>query len=381
MRLPARGWVVAGGIASLLVGALLVAEFQRPLNSDSAWLLHLAERVVRGDRLYVDLIEINPPLIVWLQIPIVFLAGRLGLDPISAFRIAVLAWIGLCLVLSASVLRSATVRARDRRWILLAIVLVALGWTRAHFGEREHLVLVALLPYLFLTAMVAQGRALLPALRIVVGFVAALGFTLKPHFLLVWIVCLLYVAWKRRTARWLLGVENLTILGFVILYGLVMVVAVPEYVSMVSRLASTYQAFARKSLDSLVLDSAEALCALGALFAYGLLRRSLRTREIGDVTRPRDWGFPAGRGRTKEGLLLSLLPRQWQYAATRGSGPDWPRWVRGTSRREGCRADAGRTSSVGCRIRPRLVPDSAMAGRTAVPSAATDGGIHTKAHG
>ena len=283
MRLPALRWVVAGGIFGLLLAALLVAEFQRPLNSDSAWLLHVADRVAQGDRLYVDLIEINPPLVVWLQIPIVSLAGRLGLDPISAFRIAVLAWIGLCLVLSARVLRSGTVRVRDRRWILLAIVMVALGWTRAHFGEREHIALVALLPYLFATAMAEHGRAPRPAIRMIVGLLAALGFTLKPHFLLVWIVCLLYIAWNRRTARSLLAVENLTILAFVIVYGLLIVVGVPEYVSMVSRLASTYDAFARKRLASLVLESAEALCAIGALFAYGLLRRSLRTREIGDV--------------------------------------------------------------------------------------------------
>lgn len=206
---------MAGGIVSLLVAALLVAEFQRPLNSDSAWLLHLAGRVTRGDRLYVDLLEINPPLVVWIQIPIAFLADRLGLDPISAFRIAVLAWIGLCLVLSARVLRSATVRAQDRRWILLGIVLVALGWTRAHFGEREHIALVALLPYLFATAVAAQGRALRPVLRILVGLVAALGFTIKPHFLLVWVACVLYVAGKRRTAQWTFGVENLAISGFV----------------------------------------------------------------------------------------------------------------------------------------------------------------------
>src|SRR4026208_2380402 len=90
-----RGWV-AGSAARLVLAGLLVAEFQRPLNSDSAWLLHLAARVAQGDRLYHDLIEINPPLVVWLQLPIVFLSERLGLDPAISLRIAVLIWIGGC---------------------------------------------------------------------------------------------------------------------------------------------------------------------------------------------------------------------------------------------------------------------------------------------
>ncbi len=276
------GWVGVAIICLVLAG-LVVAEFQRPLNSDSAWLLHLAGRVARGDRLYHDLVEINPPLVVWLQVPIVFLSDRLGLDPAAGFRIAVLAWIGFCLTLSDQILRSATSRTRDRLWILLATGLVVVGWTRAHFGEREHIALVALLPYLYATGAVAQGRLLRPALRVATGSVAALGFTLKPHFLLVWVACLLYTAWKRRSDRWTFGTENRIVLGFALLYGLAISVAVPEYLSLVGRLASTYGAFARRSPTSLVLESAEALCALAALFAYAIVRRSVRTVELGDV--------------------------------------------------------------------------------------------------
>src|SRR4026208_2014279 len=177
-----RGWV-AGSAARLVLAGLLVAEFQRPLNSDSAWLLHLAARVAQGDRLYHDLIEINPPLVVWLQLPIVFLSERLGLDPAIALRIAVLIWIGGCLALSGRVLRSTPLPGKDRQWILLAAVMVTLVWTRAHFAARELIALVALLPFLFAAAVVARGGALPTILRIGVGCVAALGFTIKPHFL------------------------------------------------------------------------------------------------------------------------------------------------------------------------------------------------------
>ena len=267
----------------MLLTALLVAEFRRPLNSDSAWLLYLARRVVQGDRLYVDLVEINPPLVVWLQLPLIHLAEWLGLDPTTVFRVGVLVWIGSSLVFCARLLRLALPRSQARCWILLAIIVVLLGWTRAHFGEREHLALAALLPYLFATAAAAEGRAPGPSVRVFVGAIAALGLALKPHFLLVWIACLGYVAWKRRGAAWAMGPENLVILGFLLLYGTTILVAVPDYLALVRLLGPTYQAFARKSLGILMFNSAEALCALAAIFAYGIVRRSSRWREGGDI--------------------------------------------------------------------------------------------------
>src|SRR3954452_11397596 len=98
-----RGALLAA--ASLLFATLLLAEFRRPLNSDSAWLLYVARRVVQGDRLYIDLIEINPPLIVWLQIPVVALAHAVGSSPATTLRVFVLVWVALSLVLSALALK------------------------------------------------------------------------------------------------------------------------------------------------------------------------------------------------------------------------------------------------------------------------------------
>lgn len=280
---PAVRWALLGGTGALLLTALLVAEFRRPLNSDSAWLLYLARRVVQGDRLYVDLVEINPPLVVWLQLPLIHLAEWLGLDPTPVFRAGVLVWIGSSLVLCARLLRLTLPRPQDRFWILLAIIVVLVGWTRAHFGEREHLALAALLPYLFATAAAAQERSPGPSVRLFVGALAALGLALKPHFLLVWIASLGYVAWKRRGGAWAVGPENLVILGFLLLYATTILLAVPDYLALVRLLGSTYQAFARKSLGVLVFDSAEALCALAAIFAYGIVRRSSHWPDGGDV--------------------------------------------------------------------------------------------------
>ena len=289
MRWPMnRGALLAAG--SLLIAALLLAEFRRPLNSDSAWLLYVARRVVQGDRLYIDLIEINPPLIVWLQVPVVALARAVGSSPATTLRLFVLAWVALSLLLSGLALKRTLPGKQARDFVLLVLALVLLAWTRTHFAEREHLALAAVLPYFFLIASTPPAGAHHPALRIVIGVFAALGLALKPHFIVVWIACL-GLGLISRPRRSALPLEDLVILGILLLYGSWVLLGAPEYLELVRLLGPTYQAFARKSLATLVLDSAEALAAVGALLAYGLVRPSMQWRRGGDVLAVAMMGF------------------------------------------------------------------------------------------
>ena len=65
--------VTYGSMLVLLVtaGLMLFAAMRTPLKDDIAWLLYVARRWMAGRELYVDLVEVNPPLIVWLSaIPI-----------------------------------------------------------------------------------------------------------------------------------------------------------------------------------------------------------------------------------------------------------------------------------------------------------------------
>ncbi len=52
-----------------------------PLNTDVSWLLVIGERMLDGQRLYRDIIEINPPMAPFAYLPGVALARILGVDP------------------------------------------------------------------------------------------------------------------------------------------------------------------------------------------------------------------------------------------------------------------------------------------------------------
>src|SRR3981081_1771270 len=67
-------------IALVFVVAVLLRQVV-PLNTDVGWLLTIGERVLDGQRLYVDIVEINPPMAVMAYLPGIALARALGLDP------------------------------------------------------------------------------------------------------------------------------------------------------------------------------------------------------------------------------------------------------------------------------------------------------------
>src|SRR5689334_16434399 len=58
-----RRVVTAGGVVGLLAvtGIVLFTALSSPLKDDVAWLLYVADQWLSGQRLYIDLVEINPP--------------------------------------------------------------------------------------------------------------------------------------------------------------------------------------------------------------------------------------------------------------------------------------------------------------------------------
>src|SRR5882724_9306383 len=67
-------------IVLVFVLAILLRQMV-PLNTDVSWLLTVGERVLDGKRLYLDIVEINPPMAVLAYLPGIALARALGLNP------------------------------------------------------------------------------------------------------------------------------------------------------------------------------------------------------------------------------------------------------------------------------------------------------------
>lgn len=228
----------------VFIGVLTVATavavgtyfaFTIPLNHDAAWLLYLSRQVLDGARLYVDLVETNPPLIIWLGIPVILAERATGISHVTLFP-ATLAGIGiaslaLCYRLSGhleSAQRSAFTSAAA-----VALFVAPVGiW-----GQREHVLVLLTLPYSVASA--ARSRGDDPGMPWLLGVAAGLGFALKPHFLLAFAVMEGWLLFAHRRV-WS---GTVVAVGVIVAYGLV-VVTMTAYVPQIWALRAIYGSFA-----------------------------------------------------------------------------------------------------------------------------------------
>src|ERR1700712_2453996 len=81
VKLPPRLMISAISLVLLfsVLGTVLFITLRSPLKDDIAWLLYVAHRWLAGRELYIDVVEVNPPLIVWISAIPLEIARWLGI--------------------------------------------------------------------------------------------------------------------------------------------------------------------------------------------------------------------------------------------------------------------------------------------------------------
>jgi hypothetical protein len=259
-----------------MAAATLAAAQARMPHPDLAFYLYAAGRVLDGAVLYRDIVEINPPLIIWLNVPAVRLARLLSISDILAYRLIVSLVIGVMLLLCHRI--ASRIRYQGKTLgtpYLLLVLWFALFPLAGHdFGQREHLVLALLLPYLLLAVARVQGTPGPVSETLAVGMLAGVGLSLKPPFLLAWLAIEGFRRAQAKADRWRMTPELLGTLLAVACYLAAVVALTPDYFQVVAVFGPAYTRFMRRSfLDVTVLAPAAPL-VLFVLLAFVAVRRS-----------------------------------------------------------------------------------------------------------
>jgi hypothetical protein len=229
------------------------------------------------------LIEINPPLVIWLNLPAVALAHSIGLDPVVIFRV------GLAGLVLISGLTTYALLPTSGAPVLLAFVLTLLP--ASHTGQREHIAVALLLPLLALAARRSTGRTVSPGLALAVGIAAGVGIALKPFLVPVWLAVVFY----RRLAR-----EDVAIACVGLAYVLAVIMLTPQYVPLVRQLAPQYNVFGHESTVTIMAALPSiAILTLGLAWLY--------TRSPSPAA---DVGFLASGGAV---VAVLLQQKGWEY--------------------------------------------------------------------
>jgi hypothetical protein len=202
-------------LTGLLVSILLSAPRAHP---DVAMYLQAAELLLEGERPYVDFVDLNPPLVFYLNTLPVALARLLGAHPMRVFALV----IALLVAWSAGSSHASVARAGGREGSLaaggIAASIVGLSlwlWLEGDYGQREHVVFLLYLPYLCARS-VGRDR---DAGRFVRGFAAGLGICLKPQFVGLAALVELYFLVLRREPRRLPAGDLAGLIVAVLAYG------------------------------------------------------------------------------------------------------------------------------------------------------------------
>lgn len=275
MRAEDRLWKLA---APLLVAALFAFQawvrFQSDIIHDTAWFIHVARGLLAGKQLYVDFIEVNPPLALWLMVPPVALADTLGANPAHAIYMLLLVLTLATLLLASRYLRIAqTLEQGKRAALLVLLAAILLFLPRANFAEREQFMVLLVLPWIMLRGLRLQGLPVPRAERAIIGILAALAIALKPQAALAPLCMEAYALWRGRPMRQVFAIENIA----ATLCGLAYVAAVwlwvPAYLTtMVPLGAAAYYPYFKYPFGVLLFNGRWAIIFLVLALA---LRRGL----------------------------------------------------------------------------------------------------------
>jgi hypothetical protein len=241
------------------------------MNLDVAWLLYAAGRVMDGANLYVDIYEINPPLAVYFDFPAIGIARRFGWSEIPVFYGYILTLAGLSLWLSRHLIHLIFEKFSSAVKISISLVLLFLFtlWPLSIFGQREHIVYILTIPYVWAAIARAQGKFLRGWIGLLIGCMAGTGFSIKPYFILVWLSVegslALYYRFRESWRR----TENIAIVAVMLIYSFMFYTWESDYLTLIPLIRKVYFAY-DQSIMKLVFQPTTLVWVLAGIAALRL---------------------------------------------------------------------------------------------------------------
>ncbi|MBU1926497.1 MAG: hypothetical protein KKI20_01890 [Gammaproteobacteria bacterium] len=285
-------------LLTLFFTAGAALQYHLIFSGDVSWLLHVTQKLLNGGVYVNDFFETNPPLILYLYMPSIWLHQLFSLNLRLSFQLYMTLWILLSLLLSNYLLsQNKKISLQLRQVFLFAIVFISLFLPSSEFGQRDYLALLFTLPYLFLLTNKADqiDAPLLPTCLIAI--LGSIGFFIKPFFLIPPALIGIYLLIRTKHPFKTFRVELITFFTVALLLPISIVLFTPQYfTSLIPLITSVYYATVSFQWSYLLLYGPFGLifffCVLSGSF-YLTQRKESDLKSLGDILALATLGFLA----------------------------------------------------------------------------------------
>lgn len=265
----AASWMALGTVVSLLVAAQVFVRLHgTSFNHDTSWFFVATRMWAKGASLYSDVMEVNPPFVFYFIRLTQAIGSAFGLSDENSLRL-VLFWLaGVSVFFSTKVLGVPAISAQQRASMMVIGTVALLVIPLANFGQREHIFVIFVLPYLMSQAVRYSGHDISDRLRVLCVLFGIPGMLLKPYFLLLPLLLFLHKALQARHGSRMVSLEDGLIAFFSLMYLALVYGLHPDYLQTVVPLARLVYSSYGRSLEEIVFDPmllALPLCCLPML--------------------------------------------------------------------------------------------------------------------
>jgi hypothetical protein len=276
---------------AVFAGAILL-RCLLPFNVDVSWWLTLGERLFDGHRLYVDVLETNPPMAGLIYLAAVALSRAIPVRPEIITNGLIFGLVAASLALTWLVLRHSTLRERlaDGALAVWTIILLTI-LPMYDFGQREHLAAIVILPALAAYILRSNREPVSPAAVVIAGVSAGLTMTFKPYFAFACGFCILSAATRARDWRILFAPENWIAGALVVINAVSIYVCWPEYFTVIYPLVRDVYLLLKMPIISIAFTGAFTLWLAGTIVVLALQSRERKLDAASLVVLAASFGF------------------------------------------------------------------------------------------
>lgn len=207
-------------------------------NCDVGWHILGAKRMLAGGTFSKNIFDDNLPMVYWFFIPLILINHLTSISIVTLTNFFVNALVLLIFSLSNIYLKEIYKNAKrfDIQIVRYAILILLFFVPGFEFAQRDMLVLLFLIPYVFLIAARLETNFCLHNnriyLQLLIGFLATIGIAMDPFYILIIIALEIQTLLTAKKIKlWRLELITFFIMGF--LYLLAIAIIYPDYFTVI----------------------------------------------------------------------------------------------------------------------------------------------------